>query len=387
MLKVLAAHKGSRLLFAVLTLSIAISGVVANYALSHEAIRAFQTQLALKDDDQFLLSGRLSDISEASRGRYDGAAFKARIDATFAALLPAAVGVHVLQFRSSTRLSEAGPRPVKLVQAKRAFFLAAGATSLPGPGWDESRGLCAVGSMLAPDPVMERTGAIMLDGRICTISNRIDIPDMPPFFGLNDVVFLASGIDEVATDFAVTWTVYLKAPAGSLSEAALRGYLGPVFDLDYIDIWSGANVVARAERLIGIVRLIANGLGGVILLVGGASIASLMSFSVAERAREIAVKRAIGASKHQIVLEIVSEAMLIGAISIVAGAVAGTYLALYLQAPLGEFLAIGLADRTEQSLWPVTKTVLQFLAICAIAGAVPGWRAATREPAAVLRAP
>jgi putative ABC transport system permease protein len=387
MLKVLAPHKGSRLLFAVLTLSIAISGVVANYSLSHEAIRAFQTQLALKDDDQFLLSGRFSDMQAATYGRHDGAAFKARIDTTFAALLPTRVGVHVLQFRASNRLSDAGPRPVKLVQSQRAFFVAAGAAPLPGPGWDESRGLCTVGSLLARNLPTHESGSIMLDGRGCTIAGKIEMPEVPPFLGLNDVVFLANGIEEVATDFAVTWTVYLKAPAGTLSEATLRGYLGPVFDLEYLDIWSGATVVARAERLIAIVRLIANGLGLVILLVGGASIASLMSFSVAERAKEIAVKRTIGASKHQILREIVSEAMLIGIMSVVIGVAAGSYLALHLQAPLGEFLAVGLADHAHQSLWPIAKTVAQFLFICAVAGAVPGWRAATRDPASVLRAP
>ena len=300
MLQILAAHKGSRLLFSVLTLSIAIIGVVANYSLSHEAIRAFQSQLALKDDDQFLLSGRFSDMQVATQGRYDGAAFDARIGDIFGALLPAEVGVHVLQFRSGSRLSEAGPRPVRLMQAKRGFFAATDATPLPGPGWDDSRGLCALGRVFAQNLPSGEGGAIRLDGRSCAIAGQIDLPDIPPFHGLNDAIFLANGIEEVATDIAIGWTVYLKAPAGSLSEAALRGYLGPVFDLEYLDIWSGASVVARAERLVTIVRLIANGLGIVILLVGGASIASLMSFSVAERAREIAIKRTIGASRYQL---------------------------------------------------------------------------------------
>jgi putative ABC transport system permease protein len=387
MFRVLAAHKASRLVFAVLTLSIAISGVVASYTLSHAAIRAFQTQLALKDDDQFLLSARLTDMEAATGGRLDGPAFAARIDHVFATLLPAGVEAHVLRFRGSTRLSEAGPRPVRLVEARRAFLVAVGADPLPGPGWDDSRGLCVVGSALAQSLPVDDADSIMLDGRGCRIAGQIDITDMPPFFGLNDAVFLANGINDVATDLAVTWTVYLKAPAGRLSEAALRGYLGAVFDLDYLEIWSGAAVVARAERLIAIVRLIANGLGLVILLVGGASIASLMSFSVAERAREIAVKRTIGASKHQILREIVTEAMLIGLMSVVIGALAGAYLSAYLQAPLSEFLAIGLAGHAQPAPWPIIKAVIQFLAICAIAGAVPGWRAARRDPATILRAP
>ena len=73
--------------------------------------------------------------------------------------------------------------------------------------------------------------------------------------------------------------------------------------------------------------------------------------------------------------------------SIVLVVAAGIYLAQYLQAPLAEFLAVGLAGQEGQSLWPIAKTVMQFLASCALAGAVPGWRAATRDPAAVLRTP
>lgn len=387
MLKLLKAHKASRLLFAVLTLSIAIVGVVANYALSHDAIRAFQTQLALKDDDQFVLSGRLSDVEDATQGRYDGAAFDARSALIFESLLPPEVGVHPVRFRSGNRLTSAGPRPVSLVQVQRAFFVAIGAQLPPVPGWDHSRGLCVVGQLMAQSQPTDQAGLIRLDGRGCIVVAAIEMPETPPFFGLGDAIFLANGIDDVATDLAVNWTIYLNAPARTLNETALRSYLSAVFDLDYIDIWSGAAVVARAERLIGIVQLITNGLGLVILLVGGASIASLMSFSVTERAKEIAIKRTIGASKHQILREVVAESMLIGVVAIVIGVIGGVYLADYLKAPLAEFLAIGPEKPNDASLWPIMKTILQFLGVCALAGAVPGWRAATRDPVAVLRAP
>ncbi|QBX34943.1 FtsX-like permease family protein [Paracoccus liaowanqingii] len=384
MLQILAAHKPSRLLFAVLTLSIAILGIVTNYALSHDAIRAFQAQLALKDDDQFLLTGQLSDMQAATRNRHDSAAFDARIDRILDQILPVDVEVHVLRIRTSRQITDAGSHPVRLVQARRDFLAGLDAAPLPGPAWDESHGLCLLGGSVARHS--GDSGALDLDGRRCPIVGTIDLPELPPFLGLNEAVFIANGIDELATDLAVGWTIHLRAPAGTLSDTALRAHLNPVFDLAYLTIWSGADVVARAERLIAIVRLIANGLGVVILLVGGASIASLMSFSIAERAREIAVKRTIGASRGQILREIMAEAMLIGLISCAIGTVAGSALALHLKAPLAEFLAVGLTEVGRPSVWPVVKAVAQVLILCALAGAIPGWRAATRDPAAVLRA-
>ena len=388
MLGMLAAHKPSRLIFAVTTLAIAIAGVVANYALSHDAIRAFQQQLALKDSDQFLLTGRLTDATPATRGRHDATAFEAASADFVAALLPLGVQSFALRSRSSQIDTEVGPRPVRLVQASREFLLTLGAAPLPPVGWNEGRGLCVVGRSLAERSLVAGQAALSLDGRACEIAGVIELPELPHLIGLNEAVFVARDIGEFATDLPIVWSVHLHAAPGTLDEAALRNRLSAGFDLAFLEIWSGAALVARAERLIAIVRLVTNGLGLVILLVGGASIASLMSFSVAERAREIAVKRTIGASRRQILQEIVAEALLIGLIACLIGAAAGWLLALHLKAPLAEFFALGLQDADERlSFWPMIKAVAQFLALCALAGAAPGWRAANRDPAQVLRAP
>ena len=158
-----------------------------------------------------------------------------------------------------------------------------------------------------------------------------------------------------------------------------------IFNVEYFQIWSGATVAARAERLKTIVLLIANSLGFVILFVGAAAIGSLMSFSVSERAKEIAIKRTLGASKRQIVSEIICEALLIGCMAILIGLILGYFLSQRMEEPLLEFMQLGSEQIGDLIVVPIVQTVALFLIISALAGAIPGWRASTEDPAVVLR--
>ena len=394
MLRPLRAHKPARLVFAILTLSIALAGVVANYSLTHNATRAFQGQLDLSGRSVFLIGGTLNDARRATRGVADGASIEAHLGATLPSILPRDMRLFVLG-TAQAELRGTGPEPargsaapqsVTLFRAPPGFLDSIAAHPAPDAAWGGSADTCLLGQSLAQRLGSGRGETLWLGGRTCNVAGVVAVPPTPPFPTLDDAVMMAGPIDGFARTPRAGWSVYLSGPAGSLSEETLRTRLGAVLDPGFVQIWSGADLAARAERLVSILGLVANGLGLVILLVGAASIASLMSFSVAERAREIAVKRTIGATRAQIVVEILVEALLIGLVSAVIGAVAGYHLANWLQAPLGEFLAVGLAEGESLSPWPILKAAVGFLAICAAAGLVPALRAASRDPAAILRA-
>jgi putative ABC transport system permease protein len=117
------------------------------------------------------------------------------------------------------------------------------------------------------------------------------------------------------------------------------------------------------------------------LIVGGLSVINTMAMSIAERTREIGVKRAIGGGKWRIVRELVTESALIG---FIGGAVG---------LALGALVVTLVNDGTRSSgtvLFELTAgtaiTAVAFGTILgAIAGFVPALHAARLDPVAALR--
>ncbi|MFI5259263.1 MAG: ABC transporter permease [Candidatus Limnocylindrales bacterium] len=123
------------------------------------------------------------------------------------------------------------------------------------------------------------------------------------------------------------------------------------------------------------------GIGLISLIVGGLSVVNTMAMAIAERTREIGIKRAIGASRARIVREIVSESALIGFIGGSIGLALGA-------------LVVTLANEAGRSsdtiLFELTAgTAVSSLAFStvlgALAGFVPALHAARLDPVAALR--
>ena len=123
------------------------------------------------------------------------------------------------------------------------------------------------------------------------------------------------------------------------------------------------------------------GVGLISLLVGGLSVINTMAMAIAERTREIGIKRAIGASRRRIVGELVGEA---GAIGLLGGLIGLALGALFVAA--GN--EAGLDGGTP--LFALTAgTALSSLAFAVVlgmaAGIVPAFHAARLDPVQALR--
>jgi putative ABC transport system permease protein len=119
------------------------------------------------------------------------------------------------------------------------------------------------------------------------------------------------------------------------------------------------------------------GLGAVALLVGAVGVANIMVISVLERRQEIGLRRALGATRRQIRIQFLSEAVLLSLIGGTAGVIAGVAATAVYAHVKNEAVIIP----PEAWAGGLGAAIL----IGALAGLLPAIRAARFSPAEALR--
>jgi putative ABC transport system permease protein len=131
-------------------------------------------------------------------------------------------------------------------------------------------------------------------------------------------------------------------------------------------------IVHRVTAVVGGIGLFITGLS---LFVGGIGIMNIMFVSVAERTREIGIRKAIGAKRRTILLQFLSEA---AAICMIGGAIA-LAIAWPLTLVMRQYVPATL------SLTVVGLALLVALATGVVSGLAPAWHAARLNPVDALR--
>jgi putative ABC transport system permease protein len=136
---------------------------------------------------------------------------------------------------------------------------------------------------------------------------------------------------------------------------------------------------------LGFIRTALLVFAGVALLVGGFLIFNTFAVTVAQRSKEFALMRTLGASRAQVLRSVLAETFTIGLIASIVGIAAGLVLAPGLRALLGAFgLELG---STSLQLQP--RTIIAGLAVGIIAtvvsGFVPARRATRVQPVEAMR--
>lgn len=140
---------------------------------------------------------------------------------------------------------------------------------------------------------------------------------------------------------------------------------------------SPAAMIARVANVDTTLRKALLWVGVLALVIGGAMIANLMFAAISSRRHEIAIRRAVGATRSDILRQFWFEAVLVALVAAVMGEVIG-------------LAAIALGARmmgfSLAPSWSVSAAAIAgSIAIGLVAGFLPARRAATLHPSAALR--
>lgn len=167
-------------------------------------------------------------------------------------------------------------------------------------------------------------------------------------------------------------------------EATLRvahGITDPEKDDFFVE--TQAEAIETVSTITGVLTLFLTAVAAISLVVGGIGIMNIMLVAVTERTREIGLRKAIGATKRDILRQFLFEAVMLTAAGGAIGIAAGSLFALLAAFAASRFLEVGWLYS-----FPLTGALLG-LGVAALVGLVfgiyPARQAALKDPIEALR--
>jgi putative ABC transport system permease protein len=150
---------------------------------------------------------------------------------------------------------------------------------------------------------------------------------------------------------------------------------------DDFTVQSQADILASATAITDVLTLFLGGVAGISLLVGGIGIMNIMLVSVTERTREIGIRKAIGATRKNVLAQFLTEATVLSVLGGLIGVAAGAGIAQLIS-------GVSIGSMTLQpviNLDSILLATLFSLVVGLFFGIYPAFRASSLNPIDALR--
>jgi putative ABC transport system permease protein len=199
------------------------------------------------------------------------------------------------------------------------------------------------------------------------------------FFGNGSMVTFNSSGDGASKDQLSKLVVQVKESSqlNATTEAIKKLLLRRHMDVEDFEISIPELLLKQEQKTKDIFNIVLGAIAGISLIVGGIGIMNIMLASVMERIREIGVRRAIGATKRDIIFQFLAEATLIS--------ISGGFIGILLGVIMANIITASTDIKTIVSFASIALSFGVAAGVGIIFGWLPARKAAEQEPVESLR--
>jgi len=147
------------------------------------------------------------------------------------------------------------------------------------------------------------------------------------------------------------------------------------YDEDQFSVTEQAEILSTVNQIFSVINAVLVSIGSISLLVGGIGIMNIMYATVTERTKEVGIRRAIGATQKDILLQFLTESVLLS----LFGGLMGLLLASIIVLIVRVFFPVAI------NLFSVLITIIVSSSIGIFFGVFPARRAAKLPPIEAIR--
>lgn len=174
------------------------------------------------------------------------------------------------------------------------------------------------------------------------------------------------------------WTIYLGVESKENVEQVkedVKTALLKRYEKDDFSVTEQSEILSTIDQIFRVINSILLAIGSISLLVGGIGIMNIMYATVTERTKEIGIRRAVGATQKDILLQFLTESLMLSVFGGVLGLILATIIV----------LIIRIFFPASVNLFAVIITITISSAIGIFFGVFPARRAAKLPPIEAIR--